>query len=173
MRERMRNAGSDMERYKGIGLKLTPQRLAILQHLDGNKMHPSAEEIYTQVSKKFPTMSLATVYNTLEALRQKGKVQELTIDPDKKRFDPDIEPHHHLICTGCRRVVDVHVDYSLSVPAGERRDFEITGNHIEFYGLCPACRSGSGGEAEGASVKRTSGTARERRKADERKTRQA
>lgn len=129
-----------MERYKGIGLKLTPQRLAILQYLEGNKTHPSAEDVYENVSKKFPTMSLATVYNTLEALRLKGEILELTIDPEKKRFDPDTGPHHHLICTGCRRVVDVHVDYSLVVPVDERMDFEITGSHVEFYGLCPDCR---------------------------------
>lgn len=131
-----------MERYKCMGLKLTPQRLAILGCLEGNKTHPSAEEIYNEVAKKFPTMSLATVYNTLEVLRRKGEVQELTIDPDKKRFDPDTGPHHHLICTGCKRIVDVRVDYSPTLPAGEDKDFEILGSHIEFYGLCPECRKG-------------------------------
>lgn len=129
-----------MDRYKGLGLKLTPQRLAILGCLEGNKSHPSADEIYAEVSKVFPTMSLATVYNTLEALRLKGEIRELTIDPDKKRFDPDTGLHHHLICTGCRKVVDIHVDYSLDVPGDESKDFEITGSHIEFYGLCPLCR---------------------------------
>lgn len=129
-----------MERYKKIGLKLTPQRLAVLECLEGNEDHPSAEEVYTDVSRNFPTMSLATVYNTLEALKQKGEIQELTIDPGKKRFDPDMRPHHHLICKGCRRIVDVHVDYNLDVPADQRMDFEITGSHIEFYGLCAACR---------------------------------
>ncbi|MBT9168785.1 MAG: Peroxide operon regulator [Syntrophomonadaceae bacterium] len=67
-----------MEKYKDIGLKLTPQRLAILDCLDGNKEHPSAEDIYKDVSKRFPTMSFATVYNTLEALRQRGGILELT-----------------------------------------------------------------------------------------------
>ncbi|MEJ2695796.1 MAG: transcriptional repressor [Candidatus Sulfobium sp.] len=148
-----------MERYKGMGFKLTPQRLAILDYLEGNDSHPSAEEIYTAVSKKFPTMSLATVYNTLEALRLRGEVRELTVDPGKKRFDPDTGPHHHLICTGCRRIVDVRVDFSLSVPTGERRDFEITGNHIEFYGLCPECR-GEAGAGSRSAVKRSSRAAR-------------
>ena len=133
-----------MERFKGVGLKLTPQRLAILDYLEGNKNHPSAEDIYTEVSKRFPTMSLATVYNTLEVLKRKGEVRELTIDAEKKRFDADAGLHHHLICTVCRRVVDVHADFNLSVPVGERRDFEITGSHVEFYGLCPECRRESG-----------------------------
>src|SRR5512135_3326468 len=102
-----------MEKYKQIGFKLTPQRLAILGYLDGNKDHPSAEDVYRAVSKRFPTMSFATVYNTLEALRRRGGVMELTLDPDKKRFDPNTEPHHHLICLKCRRIADIHRDYDL------------------------------------------------------------
>lgn len=129
-----------MEKYKNIGLKLTPQRLAILNYLDGNKDHPSAEDIYKAVSKRFPTMSFATVYNTLETLRQRGGLLELTIDPDKKRFDPNTEPHHHLICVKCKKIVDIHGDYKLSIPNSEKTDFEIIGNHIEFYGLCPTCK---------------------------------
>ncbi len=128
-----------MERFRKIGLKLTPQRLAILEYLEGNTKHPSAEEIYREVSSRFPTMSFATVYNTLDALRQRGGVLELTIDPGKKRFDPNTEPHHHLICMKCKRIEDVHRRYDLPVPNASRSGFEITGNHIEFYGICPAC----------------------------------
>ena len=79
-----------MEKYRNLQIKLTPQRLAILNYLEGNKSHPSADEIYKAVLKKFPTMSFATVYNTLDALREKGYVIELTIDPAKKRFDESI-----------------------------------------------------------------------------------
>jgi Fur family peroxide stress response transcriptional regulator len=128
-----------MEKYKKMGLKLTPQRLAILECLDGNKNHPSAEEIYREVSGRFPTMSFATVYNTLEALRQRGSILELTIDPDKKRFDPNTKLHHHLICTRCKRIEDVHTHFDLDVPGAYRNGYEVTGNHVEFYGICPAC----------------------------------
>ena len=131
-----------MDKYKNTGLKLTPQRLAILAYLEGNKKHPSAEDIYSAVSKKFPTMSFATVYNTLETLKQRGEVLELTIDAAKKRFDPDTRPHHHLICTRCKFIVDICIDYRLDLPEEVRGKFEITGNHIEFYGLCPACSKG-------------------------------
>jgi Fur family peroxide stress response transcriptional regulator len=129
-----------MEKYKNIGIKLTPQRLAILRYLDGNKKHPSAEDIYDAVSGDFPTMSLATVYNTMETLKQRGEVIELTIDPDKKRFDPNVQMHHHLICTVCKKVVDIKSSFDLDLPAMEKAGFEITGNHIEFYGVCPSCR---------------------------------
>ena len=129
-----------MEKYRAIGIKLTPQRLAILDYLEGNKTHPSAEAIYKAVSKKFPTMSLATVYNTLEALRKKGKVAELAVDPYKKRFDPDTRPHHHLICIRCKKMIDVHSQFRLSLPQTDTEGFKIIGNHIEFYGLCPTCK---------------------------------
>jgi Fur family peroxide stress response transcriptional regulator len=128
-----------MNKYRDIGLKLTPQRLAILDYLDGNKEHPSAEDIYRAVLKKFPTMSFATVYNTLEALRRKGNVLELMIDSGKKRFDPNTAPHHHLICIRCKRIVDIMGAYELSISNAERTNFEVIGNHIEFYGICHAC----------------------------------
>jgi len=130
-----------MKKYgKDITLKQTPQRLAIINFLDGNKNHPTAEDVYRAISRQFPTISLATVYNNLETLKQLGILRELTIDPDKKHFDTDIKPHHHLICKVCRRIVDIDIDFNLNIPDGCKCGFEITGSHIEFYGVCPACR---------------------------------
>ncbi len=131
----------DIRDLKEIGLKVTPQRLAIIEYLDGNKEHPTAEDIYKAVSKKYPSMSLATVYNTLEVLKKAGVITELKIDPEKKRFDPNTTPHHHIICMGCGKIVDLYIDYKLSVP--EKTGFEITGNHIEFYGYCVRCKRNS------------------------------
>jgi len=129
------------QKYRHSGLKLTPQRLAILAYLEGNKDHPSADDIYKGVSRKFPTMSLATVYNTLETLKQRGLVRELTMDPYKMRFDPQTTPHHHLICTDCRKIIDIHTKFKISLPEVEGEGFEIIGNHIEFYGRCSNCRN--------------------------------
>lgn len=143
-----------MKEYKRIGLKLTPQRLAILEYLKDNREHPSAADIYAAVSEKFPTMSFATVYNTLKALKKKDNVQELAIDGGKKRYDPDTVRHHHLICTECRKIVDVYLDFDLGVPEEERHGFEITGNHVDFYGICPECRDGGGDESKGSRKKR-------------------
>jgi len=128
-----------MQKYKNISLKLTPQRLAILEYLEGNKDHPSASDIYQAVSKKFPTMSFATVYNTLKALKGKENVQELTIDPEKKRFDPNMVRHHHLICVKCRKIIDVNEEFELGLSDVQKNGFEIMGNHIDFYGVCPDC----------------------------------
>jgi len=119
---------------------MTPQRMAILEYLDGNTAHPSAADVYKAVSDKFPTMSLATVYNTMETLKTKGMVIELAIDPGKKRFDPNPEPHHHLICINCKEIVDVHSNFSLDLSEKEKCGFYIIGNHVDFYGVCPKCK---------------------------------
>ena len=129
-----------MVKYKELGLKLTPQRLSILTYLEGNKDHPTAEEIYKRVSKKFPTMSFATVYNTLETLKRQGRINEITIEPGKRHFDPDIQRHHHLICSKCKRIADIHSDFDLAVSEKDMQGFQITGSHVEFYGICPQCR---------------------------------
>jgi Fur family peroxide stress response transcriptional regulator len=129
-----------MKKYRNIGFKLTPQRIAVLEYLENNKEHPSAETVFSNVSKTFSTMSFATVYNTLAALRDRGYLLELTIDADKRRYDPNTNPHNHLICTVCKKITDVHMDYVLQVPEHVRGDFEITGNHIEFYGVCSECK---------------------------------
>ncbi len=129
-----------MKNDKQVPFKLTPQRMAILKYLDGNKEHPSAEDIFKGVSKKFPTMSFATVYNTLEVLKKRGQIAELNFDPFKKRFDPNPEPHHHIICLGCQKILDVNKKFAIDPPQMEGGKFEIIGSHIEFYGFCSKCK---------------------------------
>ena len=130
-----------MEKFRTMGIKLTPQRLAILEFLEDNKSHPSAEEIYLEVKQKYPMMSFATVYNTIEALKKKGNLIELTIDPVRRRYDPDTGYHHHLICTRCRKIIDIHAELSVDIPEEDRASFDIEGNHIEFYGICSDCKA--------------------------------
>ncbi len=121
-------------------IKKTPQRMAIMKYLDGNVSHPSASDIYEALHEQFPTMSLATVYNTMETLKRQGSVAELSIDAGKKRFDPNPKPHHHLICVHCRKIVDIFIDFPLQVPPERIDGFDIIGNHVDFYGVCSACR---------------------------------
>ena len=121
-------------------MKQTPQRLAILEFLKGNTNHPSAADVFRAITLNFPTMSIATVYNTLETLKEKGVVKELGIDSDKKRFDPNPEPHHHLICLDCREIIDVFSDFTLDLQENEKCGYEVVGNHVDFYGICPKCK---------------------------------
>jgi Fur family peroxide stress response transcriptional regulator len=105
-------------KLRNDGLKITPQRIAILRFLEGNKTHPSVEEVYREVARAFPTISLATVYNTLDTLVGIGGVQTITIDPSRKRYDPETRPHHHLMCDDCGTIGDVFADFTgkLDIP---------------------------------------------------------
>jgi Fur family peroxide stress response transcriptional regulator len=131
-----------IEKYRcKRGFKLTPQRIAILECLDGNTAHPTAEEIYCEIRKTHPTVSFATVYNTLEALRDMGDLVELQIDPARRRYDPDTSAHHHAICSSCGVISDVFAD---SRPAPVGRDglpagFRLSGVHVSFHGMCGDC----------------------------------
>ncbi len=129
-----------MDKYRNIGFKLTPQRLAILDYLEGNLQHPSADDIYQAVLKEFPTISFATVYTTLAELKRRGRLLELTTNPNKKHYDPETSEHSHLLCTRCNRIFDIPVEYTLVLPESVKRNFTITRSHLDFHGLCPNCR---------------------------------
>ena len=119
--------------------KRTPQRLAIMEYLEGNKSHPSAEDIYRVVSKKHQSMSFATVYNTLNTLTEAGSLRELTIDPERKRYDPDTSGHHHFICVLCDAIVDIPREVGVALPKEMAEQFTVLGTKVQFYGYCPAC----------------------------------
>ncbi|HBA27154.1 MAG TPA: transcriptional repressor [Nitrospinae bacterium] len=133
-------------KYRKRDFKLTPQRLAILKYLDGNTSHPTADDIFTNIKKAYPTVSFATVYNTLQALKEKGEILEVTIDYEKRHYDPNTAPHHHIICTECNKISDVFKDYSdsLMLPNEILKEFKTIGNHIDFYGICKECQKERG-----------------------------
>lgn len=128
-------------KLRAVGLKITPQRIAILSFLDGNKSHPSVEEIHREVGRSFPTISLATVYNTLETLEKLGEVQALNIDPSRKRYDPDTSGHHHVRCDRCGEIRDVFFDLgsTLRVPDEVARSFVVERTSVSFRGHCREC----------------------------------
>ena len=132
---------NDHKNKMEVRFKRTPQRLAILDYLEGNTSHPSAEEIYRAVSKKYRSLSVATVYNTLNTLTKSGALRELTIDPERKRYDPDTSRHYHLICVLCHKIVDIPAGIAVDLPGDMARDFALLGYHIEFYGHCSPCKT--------------------------------
>ncbi|MFN3406974.1 MAG: Fur family transcriptional regulator [Caldimicrobium sp.] len=125
--------------YKNLGLKLTPQRLAILEYLEQTREHPSAEDIYNALKDRFPSMSFATIYNTLEVLIKKGLVKELPLDSSKKRFDPFTHPHHHFVCKKCGKIMDVEKHFDIAIP-DDLNDVEIEEFQVVFTGLCKECK---------------------------------
>src|SRR4051794_16012215 len=95
-----------LAKLKHAGLKLTPQRMAIVRELAGDCSHPTAQELFERLQPAFPTMSFATVYNTLDALAKLGLVGSLRLG-SAVRFDPNTTLHHHAVCDACGAVVDL------------------------------------------------------------------
>jgi len=130
------------QKFRGCGLKTTPQRTAIYDALLRSTAHPTAEDLFAQVAPQFPMMSLNTVYYTLGVLRTSGLIHEVNIGHTRARFDANLSPHHHLICLGCQDIVDVMDSRlnRLTSPVGIPKDFEITSHQVAFRGLCGTCR---------------------------------
>jgi len=119
---------------------VTPQRLAIFKALERNSSHPTAEDLYRSLVAKHPTLTLATVYQTLKILKDDGALMELNLAGDRRHYDPETKLHSHAVCTNCGAVEDVMDRAVLPVPEG-KENFEFTGYSISYYGLCASCRS--------------------------------
>ena len=124
------------------GYKVTPQRLAIYNVLSHTKAHPSAEMIFNQLQPVYPTMSLATVYKTIEILKEIGMVQVLNVGEDSFRYDATTQNHPHIRCMSCGRVDDVEgidaTDFIETVVGAT--SYKVTGQQFYFYGVCQDCQ---------------------------------
>ncbi len=125
-----------------MGFKVTPQRLAIYEVLQNCNMHPTAEMIYNIISVDFPTMSLATVYKTLDLLTGSDIIQELNIGENISRYDINPKPHPHILCTKCGKLedVDMVLPKILRNRAQTSSGYDIHKLQLYFYGICPYCR---------------------------------
>lgn len=131
-----------VERLKESGVRITPQRFAVLEFLVDAKSHPTADEIYKALEGKFPNMSVATVYNNLRILREIGLVRELTYGDDSSRFDSNMDDHYHIICEQCGKIVDFHYPSldEIESLAQKVSGFEIDSHRLELYGKCEECQ---------------------------------
>ena len=122
--------------------RMTHQRRVVLEELKKTTAHPTADELYEAVRKRLPNISLGTVYRNLEILSACGEALKLDLGEGKKRFDARMEPHYHLRCTKCGRVIDVPY-VPLEQEIGERfkgiGNFKITDVQIHFDGICEEC----------------------------------
>jgi Fur family peroxide stress response transcriptional regulator len=132
-----------IERLQQKGLKPTPQRLLIYEILAGTRSHPSAEEIYVEARKRYPALSLNTVYKTLEALAKAGEVVVVETPDAKARYEARGEPHHHFLCRGCGDIIDIPctVAEDLVLPRKYRQALDVHGFQINFFGLCQQCKA--------------------------------
>ena len=136
---------------KQAGLKATPQRVAVIETFASDASHPTAQELYDRLRARFPSMSFATVYNTLDALASKGLASTLRLGT-AARFDPNGTPHHHAVCDQCGAVSDIptesmapseHVKARLAAAAP---GFVIRAEERIFRGVCAGCGAAPGKE---------------------------
>lgn len=131
---------------KQAGLRLTPQRLAICRLLAETDSHPTALQIYQALKPQFPSLSPATVYNTLDTLVQLGMVNALGHAGDGEvHYDADTEPHVNLACTVCHKIVDVPSEHvqRLNGEIAQVSGFKILGARVLYYGICADCQQKS------------------------------
>lgn len=131
------------ETLKSKQLKVTPQRLAIFHLLSNTKAHPSAETIYNGLRETHPTMSLATVYKTLDALVKAELVQQINVGEDSFRYDATTASHPHIICTECNVVDDLELNFveEFRDKVKAATNFILSHEQLYFYGVCPECQS--------------------------------
>lgn len=130
-----------LDKLKTTGVRMTPQRHAILSYLLDTTAHPSVDEIYRSLEQRFPNMSVATIYNNLKLFLEAGLVRELTYGDGASRFDADMTDHYHAICDHCGKIVDFECEpaYQVERAAAEETGFAVHNHRMEVYGTCPDC----------------------------------
>ena len=123
------------------GLKYSRQREAVLHYLRSTKSHPTAENVFTEIRKEFPKISLGTVYRNLNLLVEHGEIIRLNCGDGVEHFDATIAPHNHFICRRCGAVIDLEMDSIDRINQEANKHFpgEVEGHEIYFYGSCEKC----------------------------------
>jgi len=124
------------------GLKVTPQRTTVYRTLLASTEHPSAEAVFREVRKQFPSISLDTVNRTLLTLNEIGAAFIVEGSGDAKRFDANLQTHQHFKCIRCRRIIDVHHEpfNEIDVPKSLRDRFTVLRTTVYLEGLCDRCQ---------------------------------
>jgi len=130
------------ERCGQLALALTPQRLSIYQVLASDAAHPSAEDIYRRIKPSLPSLSLGTVYRTLELFEEHGLISRVHAFSDQARFDANLDDHHHLVCMKCRRVLDFEDQRLATLPIDQAdlHGFQVLTHRIHLVGFCATCK---------------------------------
>jgi Fe2+ or Zn2+ uptake regulation protein len=133
---------SIIQKLREKGLKLTSQRLAIMEVLiDKTPVHPGADLIYREAKKKVKSLSLSTVYSTLNELSKHGIIKTLEFDRMGNRYEANMREHINLICKGCKKIMDYKPPFIIdSDEIAKRCRFQVTDSRFEYYGYCQECR---------------------------------
>ncbi len=126
------------EMLREVGLVPTIQRLAVLDWLSNTRQHPTADQVLTAVRGKYPSISRATVYNTLDALTKAGMILRLNVDSTVSRYDADLSSHAHFRCRVCGKVYDIDLKAAMS-GAVDCNGHRLESLQTYAYGVCAAC----------------------------------
>jgi len=131
-----------LKELKELGLKRTPQRLAIIDALIENTLlHPGASLIYREARKKTKSLSLSTVYATLDELSRHGIIKMLEFDKMENRYEGNIAAHINLVCKGCGKIMDYKAPLSIDPKeVVKKAHFWVVDTRLEYYGYCQKCR---------------------------------
>ena len=137
---------SIIQQLKEKGLKITPQRLAIIDVLiEKRDLHPGARLVYEEAKKKRKSLSLSTAYATLNELSQHGIIKMLEFDKMENRFEGNLDEHINLICERCKKILDYKVPIAVDKrEVVKKTGFSVTDTRLEYYGLCRECRKNKG-----------------------------
>jgi len=132
-----------IQECKNRGLNVTYSRMAIYKILLQYQGHPSSEDIYREVQKEHPNISLATVYKTLEMLADNILVSKVTPLHDIVRYDCNKDFHHHLVCIKCKKITDIENEAlnNLPFPKNIDKGFKILNYRVQFDGICKDCQN--------------------------------
>ncbi|HSA98977.1 MAG TPA: Fur family transcriptional regulator [Candidatus Nitrosotenuis sp.] len=126
---------------KNGGFRVTPQRIAIVDYVLNTKDHPTAERIHSVVKRKYPMVSLSTVYKTLDLLRQRQLVKQIEIEGES-HFDGHMDEHINLICIRCGKIEDVDEDIKeIQTRAARKSKYQIVRSSFELFGYCSTCKA--------------------------------
>lgn len=125
------------------GYKVTPQRLAICELALSRRDHPTADQVHALLLKKYPTVSLATVYQTLHLLTDIGLLQELGFSDRSSRYDPNTTPHINIVCPECGEICDYEAEQvkELWSKLIQELEFKPIGQRLDLYRICDKCKS--------------------------------
>jgi Fur family ferric uptake transcriptional regulator/Fur family peroxide stress response transcriptional regulator len=130
-----------IDRLQQFGVKPSLQRIAVMNYLLKNYIHPTADTIFNSLYPAIPTLSKTTVYNTLKLLSQQGAILEITIDDKNLRYDADISKHAHFKCISCGRVDDIPISNYKALSVKKIGDLVITDAQLYYKGYCEKCNS--------------------------------
>ena len=132
---------SIIQKLKERGLRITPQRIAIIDVLiEKGRLHPGASFIYREAKKKSTSLSLSSVYATINEFSRHGIIKMLQFDGEENRCERNLDEHINLICEQCRKIIDYEIPIFLDQrDVAEKTGFIITDNRLEYYGYSRDC----------------------------------